>query len=260
MGRSYKEEISIVGDAKLVLKAMIEAADVLGISKKICPWADWQQEVQSLVACWKESFKEISKDGGSPNAINPYFVIASLNTMITPEDVVVADTGYMGAFAATLIDVEKAGRKYIHTAGSLGWAFPASLGAQFAVRDKGRVICIIGDGGFGYHVSDLETALRWNLPVVVIVMNNSTLGFNYHLQKFIYKDVVPEVNDFMDLDYGAVARAFGGYGEKVRRAEEVEEALKRALDIGRPALLDIAIDREIYAPVVYYESFINRNV
>ena len=148
----------------------------------------------------------------------------------------------------------------MRTAGSLGWGFPASLGAHSAINDRGRVICITGDGGIGYHVADIETAVRLGLPVIVLVLNNSTLAFEYHLQKYMYKTEIPEVNDFSNVDYGAVAKAFGAYGEKVTRPGEAESALKRAFDSGKTAVIDFAIDRESYAPVVYYEPFVGRQV
>ena len=152
------------------------------------------------------------------------------------------------------------GRKYIRAAGSLGWGFPASLGAQLAIQDKGRVFCITGDGGIGYHVSDIETAARCNLPVVVVILNNNSLAYEYHIQKINFKDIVPETSDFLDIDYGAVARDFGAYGEKVRKVEGAEEALRRALDSGKPAVLDFTVDKEIYAPVVSYEAYIKRQI
>ena len=260
LGTSYQEEVSVVGDAKLVLKAMTEASEASGLSKKASPWADWVKEVQSMVASWKAAFLDKAGDGGAEGAINPYFVIAALNKVLGPDDVLVADTGYMAAFANACIDVKAPGRKYVRASGSLGWGFPASLGAQCAVKDKARVICLTGDGGIGYHVADIETAVRCGLPVVVVVMNNSSLAFEYHIQKILYKDVVPEVNDFLDIDYGAVAKAFGAYGEKVKRAEDVEGTLRRALDSGRPAVVDFAIDKEVYAPVSHYESVEQRQV
>ena len=260
MGANLKEEVSIVADAKLALQVLIEASEASGLKKKGCPWTDWVNEVQLMVTSWRKEFQKLAQNAGSPGTINPYFVLNVLNTLIGPEDVVVADTGYMGAFAAALIEVKSPGRKYVRTAGSLGWGFPASLGAQVALQDKSRVICIMGDGGMGYHVADIETAVRMGLPVVVVLLNNSTLAFEYHLQKFIYKQVMPEVNDFTEVDYGAVAKAFGAYGEKVTEAGDVEGALRRALDSGRPALVDFAIDREVYAPVVYYEPFMDRKV
>ncbi|MFC1957428.1 thiamine pyrophosphate-binding protein [Chloroflexota bacterium] len=260
LGTSYREEVSVVGDAKLTLKAMIEAVEASGITKKACPWSDWLREVQSMVASWKAAFQEMVKNSGAEGAINPYFVMAALNKVISSDDVIVADTGYMAAFGNTCIDVKAPGRKYIRASGSLGWGLPAALGAQYAVKDKARVICLSGDGGIGYHTADIETAIRCNLPVVVVVMNNSSLAFTYHMLKVGYKDPVPEATDYLDVDYGAVAKAFGAYGEKVRAAEDVEGALRRALDSGKPAIIDITIDKEIYAPVIYYERFEQRQV
>lgn len=260
MGANLKEELSIVADAKLALAALIEASGAKHFPGRRRPWSDWTAGVQAMVAAWKEAFRKLAKKAASPGTVNPYRVFSLLNEMIGPEDVVVADTGYMGAYAAALIEIKAAGRKYVRTAGSLGWGFPASLGAQVALGDKGRVICITGDGGIGYHTADIETAVRLGLPVVVVVLNNSTLAFEYHLQKYMYKTELPEVNDFTDIDYGAVGRAFGAYGEKVTRPDRVKGALQRAFDAGKAAVVDVAIDREFYGPVVYYEPFEARQV
>ena len=131
--------------------------------------------------------------------------------------VIVADTGYAAAWAGALAEVRVAGRQFLRADGSLGWAFPAALGAQLAAPDK-QVICVTGDGGFGYHVGELETAIRLNLPVVVIILNNQTLAFEAHVQALLYGKVVTEVNDFHDVDYGKVARAFGANGFRVTTA------------------------------------------
>ena len=108
--------------------------------------------------------------------------------------------------------------------GSLGWAFPAALGAQMAAPDK-QVICITGDGGFGYHIADIETAIRHQLPVIVIILNNQTLAFEEHVQNLLYGKVVPEVNEFVDVNYGQIARAFGANGFRVTNAEDFGRAL-----------------------------------
>ena len=108
--------------------------------------------------------------------------------------VLVADTGYAAAWAGALAEIRKAGRHFLRADGSLGWAFPASLGAQLAAPDK-QVICVTGDGGFGYHIGDIETALRLELPVIVVILNNQTLAFEEHVQTLLYGHVVPEVND-----------------------------------------------------------------
>ena len=260
LGANLREECSIRADARLALQAMLEAAEASGLPKKTCSWADWTREVQSMVSSWQAAFKELARDGGPEGSINPYFIMAALNEVISPGDVIVADTGYMAAYGNALIDVKTPGRTYIRAAGSLGYGFPMSLGAQLAVKDERRVICITGDGGMGYHTSDIETAVRWSLPVVVVVMNNSRLGFTSHMLKIGYKSPMPAVTDYSDIDYGAVARACGAYGERVGNAEDVEGALRRALDSGRPAVLDIAINKDIYAPVTLFERLIERQV
>jgi acetolactate synthase-1/2/3 large subunit len=260
LGTNYKEDVSVVGDAKLVLKEMIKAAEASGFSKKACAWSAWVAEVQSMVKSWRAAMQDKARHVGAEGAINSYFVMDALNRILGPDDVVVADTGYMGAFGNVCIEVKRPGRNYVRTAGSLGWGFPAALGAQCAVGENARVVCISGDGGFGYHVSEVETAVRYGLPVLVVVLNNKSLGFEYHLQKLLYKDIAPEANDYSDIDYGAVARAFGGYGDRVRNPEDVETALRKALDSGEPAVVDITVDKEIYGPVVYYESVEDRDV
>ena len=96
------------------------------------------------------------------------------------------------------------------------------------------MICITGDGGFGYHIGDIETAIRIGLPIVVIVLNNQTLAFEEHVQDLLYGKVVPEVNSFHDVDYGKIARAFGANGFRVTNATEFGRALAVGLEAPRP--------------------------
>ena len=137
--------------------------------------------------------------------------MAVLESQLASDAVLVADTGYAAAWAGALAEMKVAGRHYLRADGSLGWAFPAALGAQLAVPDR-QVVCIIGDGGFGYHIGEIETALRLQLPVVVIILNNQTLAFEAHVQTLLYGKMVSEVNDFYDVDYGQVFAALKKVG------------------------------------------------
>lgn len=258
LGLNAREDVSVVADARLALEALIAGAEASGLAGTPCPWTEWLGAVQARVRAWKAAFRELASRGGAEGSVNPYAVMAALNEVIGPDDVIVADTGDPGAFAAALGDVKTAGRTYVRAAGSLGWAFPAALGVQGALDGRGRTFCVIGDGGFASHAAEVETAVRPGLPVVVVVMNNGTLAFESHLQKFMYRDVMPETFDFRDLDYCAVARAFGAAGEKVRRPGDVEGALRRAR--GGDSVVDAAIDRDVYAPVVHFESVEERRV
>jgi acetolactate synthase-1/2/3 large subunit len=152
-----------------------------------------------------------------------------------------------------------AGRHFLRADGSLGWAFPASLGAQLAAPGR-QVVCVTGDGGFGYHIADLETALRLELPVVVVVLNNQTLAFEAHVQTLLYGKMVPEVDDFCDVDYAQVARAFGARGTRVTTAAEFRHALAQGLERKGPTVIDALIDREAMAPVTRYDRVRTREL
>lgn len=258
LGTNYREEVSVVGDAKLALQALKEAAQTSGLARKTCPWSDWVKEVQKMVKDWKQAFRQQAEDGGGEGAINPYFVMDVLNKVLGPDDILVADTGFMAAFCNASIDVKSPGRKYLRAAGSLGWALPASVGAQCAVKDKARVVCVTGDGGAGYHAPDIETAARYGLPVLFVVLNNSSLGFEYHLQKRFYNDDADEANNFLKIDYGAVGRAFGAYGDNVVAPGLLEKTLRQALDSGKPAVVDVTTDIDVHAPIAIFEQFEKR--
>jgi acetolactate synthase-1/2/3 large subunit len=152
------------------------------------------------------------------------------------------------------------GRHFLRAAGSLGWSLPASLGAALARPDR-RVACVIGDGGVGYHMMELETALRCGIDVTVVVLNNRSLAFEYHGQKLQWNNrVLPKVNDFLDVDYAAVARALGAEGVRVDDASNLAEVLHHAITCGRPALVDVLIDKEVWAPVTNFEGIVPRDV
>jgi acetolactate synthase-1/2/3 large subunit len=195
-----------------------------------------------------------------PGAIHPATVIAALREALAPTDVLVTDTGYMGAWAGALYPVTAPGRHFFRAAGSLGWSMPASMGAALANPDR-RVACVIGDGGVGYHLMELETALRCGIDVTVVVLDNRSLAFEYHGQKLQWDNrVLPKVNDFLDVDYAAVARALGAEGVRVEEAAALPAALDAALGCGRPALLDVLVDKEVWAPVTNFEGIVPRDV
>jgi acetolactate synthase-1/2/3 large subunit len=184
--------------------------------------------------------------------MRPEAIMAVLEDQMADDAVLVADTGYSAAWAGALAEMKEAGRNFIRADGSLGWAFPGALGAQMAEPDK-QVICITGDGGFGYHIGDIETAIRHQLPVIVVILNNQTLAFEEHVQNLLYGHVVPSVNEFVDVDYGLIARAFGANGFRVNNAEDFSRALAHGLERRAPTIIDAVIDREAIAPVTRYD-------
>lgn len=256
LGAIYREEISVLADARLALQALINEVRYRGIERQRSAWAcatlariqDWQEGLQQT----------INRSAGTP--IHPAVAIQSLRAALNPEDIVVADTGYMGAWTGALYPVTAPGRTFLRAAGSLGWAFPASLGATLAAPDK-HVVCVSGDGGIGYHLGEIETALRYNLPTTVVILNNVMYAYEYHGQKYLWGNkIISQVNDFIDVDYSAVARAFGARGERITEARDLPDALRDAVHANKLTILDVMVDKEVSAPVTTFETVVERTI
>lgn len=260
LGATYAEELSILTDAKLGLAALAEELTKRGPVQK----TTWAQDVATRVNAWRG---EVAKAAASsqPGALHPATVITALREVIGPDDILVADTGFMGAWTGALYEVTEPGRRYLRAAGSLGWAFPAAIGASLAApllrQTPAKVVCVSGDGGIGYHLMELETARRVGAPVVVVVLNNRCLAFEYHDQRWLYDNrIVPQVNDFLDVNYADVATAAGATGIRVSDQSELGPALAKAMAADGPVLLDVLVDKEVHAPVSVFERIIPRNV
>lgn len=255
LGATYREELSMLADAKLGLAALAEELRSRGPVQE----TSWASEVSARVQAWRG---EVAKAAASPmpGALHPATVIGALREVIGPDGILVADTGFMGAWTGALFEVTEPGRRYLRAAGSLGWAFPAAIGASLAAQHA-KVVCVSGDGGIGYHLMELETARRCGAPVVVVVLNNRCLAFEYHDQRWLYDNrIVPQVNDFLDVNYADVATAAGATGIRVSDPGDLGPALAKAMRADGPALVDVLVDKEVHAPVSVFERVIPRDV
>lgn len=254
LNANYPGALGIQTDAKLGLEATLAELEQQGTALRFEAWA---QETSLRIETWKRKVEALRH--GPANPIHPAAVIHALAQAMEPHDVLVADTGYMAAWAGVLFPIREAGRIFLRAAGSLGWALPASLGARLAAPGR-RVACVIGDGGVAYHIAELETAVRCSIPAVIVVLNNGSLAFEYHLQKYVENRVIPRVNDFTAVDYAAVARALGAEGRRITNDEDLPQALQEAFEGERPTLLDVVVDREAIAPVTTYDSVLERDI
>jgi thiamine pyrophosphate-dependent acetolactate synthase large subunit-like protein len=124
-----------------------------------------------------------------------------------------------------------------------------AMGAKLA-RPKQPVMAAVGDMGAMCNIGELETAVREKIPVVCVVYNDRGLGNERAFQKELYGGRIYAV-DYQNPDFGALARVFGAFGEQVRQPADLEGALRRALDSGKPAVLDVIIDQDTLAPVAF---------
>jgi acetolactate synthase I/II/III large subunit len=256
LGATYREQLSVVADAKSALAEMVRELATRGFRRDRTAWA--RRAAERTREWWERVRRELAAAPGRP--IHPAAVIQTLRARLAPEDVVVADTGYMGAWTGAAFPVTVPGRNFLHANGSLGWAFPASLGAALAIPDR-RVASVTGDGGIGYHLMEVETARRHGIPAIAVILNNQCLAFEYHEQKYNWGNrVIPEVNDYLDIDYAAVARAMGARGVRVSERGELDDALAEARAVDDLTIVDVLVDREVVGPVTVYERVLARTI
>ncbi len=242
IGRSYPNTTGLVGDPKATLARLVEA---LGKPARDSAYAD---EAARIVADWRASMAPLVEKNSAPIAVER--LCAEISRALPADGIVVADTGYSGIWSGTMIDFNGAGQGYQRAAGSLGWAFPASLGAQCAAGPR-KVVCFTGDGGFYYHLAELETARRYRIPATIIVNNNSGFGQNLTGVRRISGNRPgrgEELIRFGPTDFTAVARSFGVRGIRVEQSGEIAGALQQALAADEPVLVDVVTDLEPRAP------------
>src|SRR5712672_1538181 len=151
IGRSYPNTTGLVGDPKATLARLNQ---VIGRPARDAGFAE---EAASIVADWRATMTPLCENATAPIRVER--LCAEITRALPSDAVLVADTGYSGIWTGTMIELNGAGQTYLRAAGSLGWSFPASLGAKCAAPDR-AVLCFTGDGGFYYHLAELETAKR----------------------------------------------------------------------------------------------------
>jgi acetolactate synthase-1/2/3 large subunit len=237
LGRNYPNTLSLLGDARATLRKMIETLQPME------PRTSWIRRVQQLVSEWRDQVAPLRNSDAVP--MRPERLCKEITEFLPPNAVVVSDTGHSGIWSGTMIDLNKPGQRYIRCAGSLGWAFPASLGVKCALPDT-PVLCFTGDGGFYYHLAELETAVRFGINAVIVVNDNHSLNQETRLFDSAYggqqRGRAGEMWIFEDIDLAKVAEAMGCFSLRVERPSDIKGALERAFAANKPAVIDVVSD------------------
>ena len=245
LGRNYPNVASVLGDARTGLRRMID------VVQRRSPGSNkaWTARVQKLVADWRAENAEMRNADVVP--IRPERICREISEVLPPDGIVVSDTGHAGIWTARFIELRHPGQSYYRTAGSLGWGFPAALGVKCAVPDR-AVVCFTGDGGFYYHIAELETARRHNINAVIVVNNNSALNQEIRLNDAAYggkqRGRAEEMWRFPDVNFAQIAEGFGCAGIRVEHPNELNNALKKAIAVRRPVVVDVVTDMYAIAP------------
>ena len=245
LGRNYPLQASILGDAKAVLAAMLAGADGSTAAKR----TSWLQEIAALREGWYAKYRSDLHSDVVP--IHPARICHELTRAMPDDAIVVVDTGHAGMWMGGMYDLRTPDQSYIRSAGHLGWAFPAGIGAKAACPER-PVVVFTGDAGFWYHIAEVETAVRWNIASITIVNNNG--GGNQSKRGFdrayggTQTQKARELWTYRPTNFARLAQEMGALGIRVEHAADIAPALAHALAAKRPAVIDIATDIDVMAP------------
>jgi acetolactate synthase-1/2/3 large subunit len=242
IGRNYPDVVGVCGDPKLALE------DLAACATAGTDWATWAQDTRARFDAWWATRDELRHSSDVPLHVDR--LCAALSDLLPEDGILVADTGYSGIWTGTMVELRHPTQSYLRAAGSLGWSFPAAMGAKCAAPER-PVICFSGDGAFYYHLAELETARRMHIPLVVIVNNNCGFGQGLYRVREMQGDRPGNPDALLchgPTNFADVARAFGCEGIRVEEADQIAPALQRALDMQSPVVVDVATAMASRAP------------
>ncbi len=236
LGRSYPNMVGLMGDAKVTVRKLLEF--ISAKHKKV----QWAQHAQEVVNKWRKAMEPFWNSDVSP--VRPERLCKEMTDVLPPNAILVADTGYSSIWTCSMVDFIDPRQTYVRAAGSLGWAFPASLGAKCAAPER-PVFCFTGDGGFWYHIGELETAVRHGIKTITVVNNNYCLS-----QCSVGVDKAyagrtgkkGELFKFRGANFAKVAQELGCLGIRVEDPHKIAGALKTALEADLPVVIDVVTD------------------
>jgi acetolactate synthase-1/2/3 large subunit len=224
-------DLPIVGDVKNIL------SELTPLVKK-CKTSQWLKQI----AKWKKEFP-LTYDRKA-NTIKPQYVVEQIYEATEGKAIIATEVGQNQMWAAQYYKFEKP-RHFLSSGGlgTMGYGFPAAIGAQIACPDK-LVFDIAGDGSFQMNIQELATVTRLKLPVKVAILNNQFLGMVRQWQDMFYGKRYSSSCLADNPDFAKVAEAFGATGIKVTKKRDVRPAIDKAIETPGPVVLDFAVDRE----------------
>ncbi|MBL8989297.1 MAG: thiamine pyrophosphate-binding protein [Gemmatimonadetes bacterium] len=242
LGRSYPGTVGVVGDARRALIRLTEALP------RHAGNPAWLERTRALMAGFEAEHRPMRESNETP--IRPERICREITERLPDDAILVSDTGYSAIWVASMIQLRSPRQTFIRAAGSLGWGFPAGLGAKCAAPDR-PVICFTGDGGFWYHFAELETARRHGINTVTVVNNNN--GFSQGIpdvqRQYAGRSGNPEeLYRFNAVSFARIAEDLGCFGVRVEDPAQIGPAIERALQSGLPAVVEVMTDFSARAP------------
>ena len=230
LGKRYPVSVGLVGDAAGTLSA-------LGQRLRRKEDRDFLESSKKAMSKWLEEQEEDERDESVP--IKPQLLARMVGDVARDDTVFTCDTGTVTAWCARHLRIHK-GQMFSLSAslGSMAYALPAAIGAQLRFPDR-QVVAMTGDGGFSMLMADFLTAVDYDLPITVVIFNNSKLGLIKGEQEA--KGIPEFQTDLRNPDFAEYARLCGGEGYRVSEPGDLEEALSRAMNSNKPAVVDVLV-------------------
>lgn len=235
VGKVFPVEAGMVADARAGLEALSVACADAQPERSA-----WLSQAAAFKAQWHDVIEAEMHDAGTP--IRPQHLMAQIQARLKPEDIVVSDASFSVGWVGSYLRALRGGQRFLFPRGlaTMGFGVPAAIGARFA-QPEGQVVVVVGDGSVTYALGELAVLAKYGLDIIVVVLNNSCLGYSKISELLNYSADYEEV-DFPDTDFALIARGFGCGGLPVKEPSEIAPALEAAFAAEGPVLLDVRVD------------------
>jgi acetolactate synthase I/II/III large subunit len=246
-GRNYPTDVSVIGDARATLERMAELNTPVPGGR-----AAWLEKVAEIRKSYADDYEADYNSSASP--IHPARIVHELSEAMPEDAIVVVDTGHSGMWMGGMFEQRHPGQSYMRSAGHLGWAFPAAIGAKCGAPDR-PVICFMGDLGFWYHMAEVETAVRSGVNTITVINNNHSGNQALNGMTRLYDGAPTEKSNEMwvqnETNFAKIAEDMGALGIRVERPEDIAAAFQTALKADRPVVIDVVSDINVVAPLAW---------
>lgn len=253
IGRNYEVDVRLPGDARATCEALLRSLGQRDLTRRREARGDIERLIVTARASHQQDVAELLSSDTSP--VRPERIAHDIDEVLADrEAIVVADASYSSIWMGNYMRARRPGQRFLAPRGlaGLGWGLPMALGAQVA-RPTTPVVALVGDGGFGHVWSELETAVREQLPVVVVLIDNGILGFQKHVE-LVQFGAHTTATDFVVVDHSAVARACGAEAARVELPGDFAPTLRKALENGRPTLIEVRCDPHARPPITSWDD------
>ncbi len=236
IGKNQTTQVAVVGDVRASLRIMVKMLMQKAIKKtEDSPWLKHVKETRQY---WRENLKI------HPGEMGAAKILRKLREVLPAQSIVTTEVGQHQMWASLFYDVIEPGTFFSSTGlGTMGWGFPASIGAKVAKPDV-PVVDIAGDGSFNMTENSLATSVLEDIPVIVFLINNFSLGMVAQWQRTFYDRRMVGVDQGKCPDYVKLAESYGAQGIRAQSLDELEKAIKAGLKSDVATVIDIPIDPE----------------